>query len=878
MTKINFLRVIALVVFALNTTNAQELIQGGAFGTADEGSWTIGVGADGVGGGITFGSTAFLPNGSMNATCLQFKLFPGVPERQVYQRITLQAGKVYKVSARMSFYGRTVNRNAQIYIMKDASPDNGTKFSDAIVNTGERTKDKALYLEGWPYVDDFGPTNTDAAPLFNYSGIYPLSTVGTGSDLIAPQTTGDYIVLIKVGQWGPSGSVNVNNTLTISDLSVAVTNATTIPVASVALQSEVNLTSIGDTYTLIPTISPGNATNKNVTWSSSNPAIATVSNAGVVTAVAAGNATITATSNDGQKTATSTIKVVTHTFKLVWEDLFDGTGSPDATKWGNELGYIRNQELQYYTNSTQNLVQNGGSLEITVRKEAVPINGYNYTSGSIVTKNKNSWVYGKIEGKLKMPIGKGMWSCFWTLGANYDQVFWPKCGEIDIVEHINSETFGHYTAHWQDLAGVKKSDGSKDAFTFQFDATQWHVYVIEWTPFSMKWFVDGIKVHEVNITNAINDTHSFHKPHYILLNQVIGGSWPGSPDATTVLPATMYCDYIKVYEYVPDTAPVVTGIFVSPSQFTLPISNTFQLTTDFFPVTVTNKTMQWQSSNTAIATVSASGVVTAVAAGKATITGTSVSGAKTSSSVVTVVDPAGLNFVLNPSFELDKAEVQKPLNWGEWSPSNATQEMAKVVAMTPRTGSYRGEMTGPCNVMNFQGINNLPNGAYTLKGWFRSSGGQSYTVFSIKNYAAGAPQIDRSLGAAMNVWTEISIPVTITSGTCEIGIFSSNATAGQWIQFDDISLTLNPALNNKSFSFDTISIYPNPVTNNLLNISNSNSENYEIRIFNLLGENLFIDKNVSGNKTINTDFLRSGIYLLMVSNGTDNLTKKIIIP
>ncbi|MEN9914851.1 MAG: hypothetical protein RL528_1615 [Bacteroidota bacterium] len=877
MKKINFLKAACLVMFALNITNAQELIQGGAFQASDAASWTTGVAPDGSGvGGVMFGVTTGLPAGTTSGTGVQFTLFPGLAEKQIYQRITLEAGRVYRVSGKISFTGRTANRNAQIYIIKDAEPNDGTRFTDAIVNTGERSRDKALFLEGWPYANDFTPGNTEPTPIFSYSGAYPLSTVGTGSELIAPQTTGVYIVLIKVGQWAPSGTVGVNNKIIISDLSVAVSTASSIPVTAVEIPSQVKLSAVGDVFTLVPRISPANATNKGLTWASSNTAVATVSTTGVVTAVARGNATITATAVDGQLSARSAVSVLTNTYRLVWEDNFTTNGAPDSSKWGYELGYIRNNELQYYTNSTNNVVQNAGNLELTVRRES--INGYNYTSGSVITKDKHSWVYGKIEGRLKLPADRGMWSCFWTLGANYDEVFWPKCGEIDIVEHINSETFGHYTVHWQDLAGVRKSNGSRDEGTKQFDVTQWHIYSIEWTPYSIKWFVDGDKVHEVNITNAVNDTHSFHKPHYILLNQVIGGNWPGPPSATTVLPATMYCDYVKVYEYVPDAPLVVDGVYVSPATLTLPTTNTFQLKTDFFPVTVSNKAMQWQSSNTAVATVSASGVVTGVSAGRVVITGTSVSGAKTSTSEITVVDSAGLNFVMNPGFERDNAVIQRATNWGEWSPTNTTLEKAQVVATNPRTGSYHGRIEGVCNVMYFQNINSLPSGAYTLKGWFRSSGAQSYTVFSIKNHAAGSNPIERSLGTAMNAWTEVSIPVTITSGACEIGIYSADARLGQWVEFDDISLTLNPPLSNRDFSFDTISIYPNPVENNLLNISNPSADNYEIRIFNLLGKNLFIEKNISGNKTINTDFLSSGIYLVVVSNGKDNLTKKIIIP
>ena len=195
-----------------------------------------------------------------------------------------------------------------------------------------------------------------------------------------------------------------------------------------------------------------------------------------------------------------TVTANSQTFNLVWSDEFSGTSAPDPAKWGYELGSIRNNELQFYTNSTNNVRQNAGNLEISVLKEAM--NGYNYAS----------------------------------------------------FVHTSS---GH------------------DSPTI--DVTQWHVYSIEWTPVAIKWFVDGVKHHELNISNGINNTQAFHKPHYVLINLAIGGSWPGAPDAATVLPAILYCDYIKVCEYAPDVPVSVSAISVSPSTLTLPLTKTIEL-------------------------------------------------------------------------------------------------------------------------------------------------------------------------------------------------------------------------------------------------------------------------------------------------------------
>ena len=228
-------------------------------------------------------------------------------------------------------------------------------------------------------------------------------------------------------------------------------------------------------------------------------------------------------------------------WKLVWSDEFDKTGLPDASKWGNEVGFIRNNELQYYTpRRIENSVIKDGKLLIVGRKESYE--SANYTSASLTTDGKYSWTYGKIDARIKLPKGQGMWPAFWMLGQNIHQVGWPRCGEIDIMEHINNEDLLHGTLHWYNEKHV--SSGG----TTQCDVTKYHNYTVEWDKVSVRWFLDGIKYWEVTIKDGINSTEEFQKPHYIILNLAIGGTWPKNPDATTVFPDTMYVDYVRVYQ------------------------------------------------------------------------------------------------------------------------------------------------------------------------------------------------------------------------------------------------------------------------------------------------------------------------------------------
>jgi beta-glucanase (GH16 family) len=235
------------------------------------------------------------------------------------------------------------------------------------------------------------------------------------------------------------------------------------------------------------------------------------------------------------------IQAEAQNWKLVWSDEFNYNGLPDTLKWGNEVGFIRNNELQYYAKQRlENSRVVNGNLLIIGRKESYK--NANYTSASLVTEGKNSWTYGKVEARMKLPKGKGMWPAFWMLGQNINAVGWPKCGEIDIMEHINNEDLLHGTLHWFNQKHV--SSGG----TTPCDVTKYHNYSIEWDKETIKLLLDGKKYWELNIKDGINSTQGFHKPQYIILNLAIGGDWPKNPDQTTVFPDTMYVDYVRVYQ------------------------------------------------------------------------------------------------------------------------------------------------------------------------------------------------------------------------------------------------------------------------------------------------------------------------------------------
>jgi beta-glucanase (GH16 family) len=140
----------------------------------------------------------------------------------------------------------------------------------------------------------------------------------------------------------------------------------------------------------------------------------------------------------------------------------------------------------------------------------------------MTTQGKHEFTYGRIEARIKIPVAQGFWPAFWMLGANIKSVGWPKCGETDIMEHINTQDLIYGTLHWDNNGHVQQGDTN----CFPHQPIN-HVYKIEWDANAIRWYLDEKQFHEVNIANNINSTEAFHKPFYILLNFALGGDWPG---------------------------------------------------------------------------------------------------------------------------------------------------------------------------------------------------------------------------------------------------------------------------------------------------------------------------------------------------------------
>jgi len=240
--------------------------------------------------------------------------------------------------------------------------------------------------------------------------------------------------------------------------------------------------------------------------------------------------------------------VITKT-QLVMQEEFDTNGAPNASMWSYNIGTGANgwgnNELQYYTDRPENIVIENGSLKITARKELFL--GSSYTSARILTKGKFEQKYGRIEARIKLPWGKGIWPAFWMLGANSDTVLWPQSGEIDIMEYIGSkptQVFG--TVHGPGYSGGEAISKSYTLPNNRFD-NDFHIFGIEWGENYINYYVDDVLYNQIT-PKDVKGEWVFNQPFYIILNVAVGGNLPGSPNSETVFPQTMLVDYVRVYE------------------------------------------------------------------------------------------------------------------------------------------------------------------------------------------------------------------------------------------------------------------------------------------------------------------------------------------
>lgn len=251
--------------------------------------------------------------------------------------------------------------------------------------------------------------------------------------------------------------------------------------------------------------------------------------------------------------------VTTDGWRLTWSDEFNGTdgSQPDTSKWVFDTGGDGwlNHELETYTDRPENVRVERGNLLIEARREDYTGSdgiARHYTSGRLKTLGKFAQEEGRFEARIKIPKGRGVWPAFWMEGNNVATAGWPGCGEIDVMENIGHQPGRVYaTLHGPGFEAGSYLQSRFDLPDGQSLGDVFHLYGVEWTGNTVAFFLDGKQYGSI-VRDTVEHGRDlpFHQPFFLLLNLAIGGDWEGPPDPSTVFPATMMVDYVRVYEKV----------------------------------------------------------------------------------------------------------------------------------------------------------------------------------------------------------------------------------------------------------------------------------------------------------------------------------------
>ena len=259
-------------------------------------------------------------------------------------------------------------------------------------------------------------------------------------------------------------------------------------------------------------------------------------------------------------------------YELVWTDEFETDGRPNANNWGFEEGFSRNKEAQWY--QPDNASVRDGLLVIEARRERKANPNFDpaakdwkrsrknawYTSSSLTTRGKHTWLYGRFELRAKPDPRAGLWPAWWTVGAPESRTPWPACGEIDMMEYYRGMILanacwkkqggGRWAAEWDSTKTPLETLGG-EAWSKDF-----HTWRMDWDEDSIDLYLDGQLLNTIDTTKTINPdgTNPFNWPHLMIINLAIGGQQGGKP-AETEFPARYEIDWVRVYQKTESVEP-----------------------------------------------------------------------------------------------------------------------------------------------------------------------------------------------------------------------------------------------------------------------------------------------------------------------------------
>jgi len=554
-----------------------------------------------------------------------------------------------------------------------------------------------------------------------------------------------------------------------------------------------------------------------------------------------------------------TLTLSAQKYVQVWSDEFNTPGLPDSTKWGYEVGKIRNAELQYYTyKRLENARIEDTVLIIEARKEK--FSGADFTSASLISKGIGDWKYGKVEISAKVPTGKGTWPALWMMPTYSEYGSWPKSGEIDIMEYVGYDPQKlHYTTHFEGINGTgHESSGSNSTFiTNPYE--KFIKFTMVWTPIRIVWYANDKAFHSYG--KPANDSRRwpFDKEFYLILNLAYGGSWGGLQGVDdTKLPHKFLIDYVRVFQLQEGESPFKLDI-KSSTHGKVEVSPKL----DFYP------------ENTEV-------TLTAIPdSGYSFKSWLHQSGANPYKLIVnknTIVTPV----FYNSKELLSNGEFEK--SWNPWSfyvensqnisYSPSIVDSTFVINITKTTGTdwHLGFQESGLSLKK-------ANYKLTFDAWADQSKQLLITVS--KNYTDWGAHITKNATiTTTRKKYELTLNMPLNDNNVRL-YFGVGRFLGKFY-IDNISLTkIEPVTGNKEISLNenTFSIYPNP-TNSAFTVSFSDFsklKKQQLELLTLDGKLIYQTKLLDVETTINPGQIKPGIYLVKVGSEKTSFVKKILI-
>ena len=589
-------------------------------------------------------------------------------------------------------------------------------------------------------------------------------------------------------------------------------------------------------------------------------------------------------------------QVMAQDWQLVWSDEFTtGISNDWVFETGNGSDGWGNRELEYYRR--ENATVQDGKLVLTARHEN--FNGYNYTSVRMKTQGKKSWKYGKIEALISIPAFQGSWPAFWMLGENGT---WPACGEIDIMEHVNTGSDFHGTIHWADAGGGHASYGqSTNSSTAGF-----HKYTIIWTETSIKWFIDDIQYNEANIANNINSTEEFHKNFFILLNFAIGGNWPGFTVDNNAFPANMLVDYVRVYQGGSTPPPPPTGV-IEAENFSLMQGVQTEACTDtggglnvgYIDTgdwlkynSITIPTTGQYKVEYRVASQSGGGHLSLdLNSGTTALGGLDIPATGGWQNWTTLSHTVNINagtydigiFATTGGWNLNWFKITPVMQSTTIQAESFTSMLGvQTEACTDTDGGLNVGYIDAGDWMAYSNVTIPTTGAYKIEYRVASqNGGGSLSLdLNAGSTVLGGVSIP-STGGWQN-WTTVSHTVNINAGTYALGIY---APAGgwnlNWIRITPVASSIAAVANQPAVSAAKIEtadpalrVYPNPVASTLTLQSNEDLSGTTISVHDKLGNHVM--SNVLTGNSVDVSALPPDTYIIRITKGNRQIIKRFV--